>query len=179
MVIETSMETGSVALVSPEKVLFERSFFAGRKPSAALWEPLEAAMKEVTELAAIVVGTGPGSYNGVRIAIAAAQGIALVKDCPAVGLSSFERVAPASDSALAIGDARRGHFSAQEVKDGRISGKVRLLDADDLEKAIASTLIAGREVFSFEELSRFPMTDELRERLIRRQAEASRLGRSY
>lgn len=179
LVIETSMETGSVALVTPEKILFERSFFAGRKPSSALWEPLEAAFAAAGDLAAVVVGTGPGSYNGVRIAIAAAQGIALVQGCPAIGMSSFAGVPLETSRALAIGDARRGAFSLQPLIDGERSEEVRLGTQDEMIAEIRKALELSEEVFCFEPPARFPLPPELLGKLVQKQSEAGLLGFAY
>jgi tRNA threonylcarbamoyl adenosine modification protein YeaZ len=178
LVIETSVETGTVALVGEDGVVLARSFHAGRKPSAALWGPLEEVMTEVNELAVVVGGLGPGSYNGVRIAIAAAQGIGLMKGCPVVGLCSFEGVGLAGKS-LAIGDARRGTFSAQALVSGRCEGKVALVDGDALVRRVGEALAEGREVFCFEEVGRFPLPKELAARVARKQSQAGLLGKAF
>ena len=44
----------------------------------------------------IVCGVGPGSFTGVRVAIAAARGLALALDIPATGFSTLERLAAAA-----------------------------------------------------------------------------------
>ena len=55
----------------------------------------------------IVVGTGPGSFAGIRSALAFAQGYALGKACEVLGLPSA--CALAGDGKVAvIGDARQG-----------------------------------------------------------------------
>lgn len=55
----------------------------------------------------IVVGTGPGSFAGIRSALAFAQGYALGKSCEVLGLPSA--CALAGDGKIAvIGDARQG-----------------------------------------------------------------------
>ena len=55
----------------------------------------------------IVVGTGPGSFAGIRSALAFAQGYALATKCEVLGLPSA--CALAGDGRLAvIGDARQG-----------------------------------------------------------------------
>ena len=57
----------------------------------------------------IVVGTGPGSFAGIRSALAFAQGYALGRRCEVLGLPSA--CALAGDGLLAVvGDARRGCF---------------------------------------------------------------------
>ena len=66
----------------------------------------------------IVVGTGPGSFAGIRSAIAFAQGFALGRKCEVLGLPSPCAVAAqvyagakGGDFPLAVvGDARRGKF---------------------------------------------------------------------
>ena len=55
----------------------------------------------------IVVGTGPGSFAGIRSALAFAQGYAIGKSCEVLGLPSA--CALAGDGKIAvIGDARQG-----------------------------------------------------------------------
>lgn len=64
----------------------------------------------------IVVGTGPGSFAGIRSAIAFAQGFALGRKCEVLGLPSACAVAAVArrscgEGPLAVvGDARRGKF---------------------------------------------------------------------
>ena len=64
----------------------------------------------------IVVGTGPGSFAGIRSAIAFAQGYALGRRCEVLGLPSpcaiaakvFASMEPVSESLAVVGDARCG-----------------------------------------------------------------------
>lgn len=46
-----------------------------------------------TDLDAVAVATGPGNFTGIRISVAAARGLALSLDRPAIGVSLFEAVA--------------------------------------------------------------------------------------
>ncbi|MBK1833754.1 tRNA (adenosine(37)-N6)-threonylcarbamoyltransferase complex dimerization subunit type 1 TsaB [Roseibacillus ishigakijimensis] len=179
LAIETSVATGSVALCSADKVWLDRCFTAGRKPSATLWEPLHEVIKEVSILQAVVVGVGPGSYNGSRIGIAAAQAIALAHDCPVIPLSSFEGVALESTEGWAIGDARRGSFSLQKIANGRLAGDFALVDGDELVRRVQEACDEGQEVFSFDEPARFPLSDPLRSRLQHRSSESKRLAKAY
>ena len=57
----------------------------------------------------IVVGTGPGSFAGIRSALAFAQGYALATKCEVLGLPSACALAGAGRIAV-VGDARQGKF---------------------------------------------------------------------
>jgi len=63
----------------------------------------------------IVVGTGPGSFAGIRAALAFAQGFALGRNCEVLGLpspcaiaASLKRDRPQLGRLAIVGDARRG-----------------------------------------------------------------------
>jgi tRNA threonylcarbamoyl adenosine modification protein YeaZ len=67
------------------------------------------------DLAAIGVGTGPGNFTGVRIAVSAARGLALALKVPAIGVTRFEAAAFGLPRPLAVvEDARRGEAYVQE-----------------------------------------------------------------
>ena len=58
----------------------------------------------------IVVGTGPGSFAGIRSALAFAQGYAIGSGCEVLGLPSACALAEDSRKIAIVGDARRGMF---------------------------------------------------------------------
>lgn len=58
----------------------------------------------------IVVGTGPGSFAGIRSALAFAQGYALGRECEVLGLSSACALADGVGPIAVVGDARRGKY---------------------------------------------------------------------
>ena len=53
-------------------------------------ELLGSAAKETKDISAIIVSTGPGSFTGLRIGIAAAKGMAVALEIPIIGISLFE-----------------------------------------------------------------------------------------
>ena len=84
------------------------------------------------DLDAIGVGTGPGNFTGVRIAVSAARGLALGLGVPAFGVSTFEVVASIDDGCGDTGvvsiPAPRGALYVCQVRHGRLDGKPVLYD---------------------------------------------------
>lgn len=79
----------------------------------ALMPLIDAVLAEadigLDRLAVIGVGTGPGNFTGVRIAVAAARGLALGLGIPAIGVSGFDAVAlDLVPGVVSLLDARRG-----------------------------------------------------------------------
>jgi tRNA threonylcarbamoyladenosine biosynthesis protein TsaB len=119
LAIETATESCSAALLAGERV-FARSELAPRRHAELLLPMCESLLAQAglrqCELDAIAVGRGPGAFTGVRLAIAAAQGIALALDIAVVPVSSLAALAmqaPANGAAiLAVIDARMGEVYA-------------------------------------------------------------------
>lgn len=115
LAIETSTECCSVALSQGDE-LIARSELAPRRHAELLLPMCEEVLAEAgisrRQLDAVAVGRGPGAFTGVRLAISAAQGIALALDLPVVPVSSLAALAvqAAGDhsSILAVIDARMG-----------------------------------------------------------------------
>ena len=141
LAIETSHSQGSVALRTETEILFERSFVSGKSRNSDLFPVLEDALQVLSgiQLSDILVGTGPGSFNGTRVAIALAQAIGLARHCPAVGLSSFLALPSVREKAevAVIGDARRATFYLQHAVSGRLRGETLLLKREELQDQLA------------------------------------------
>ena len=77
-------------------------------------EVLAAGGATWSDLTALGVGIGPGNFTGIRISVAAARGLALALNIPAVGVSSLEAAALGSEGpVVAVVDARGGTVYAQ------------------------------------------------------------------
>ncbi len=69
------------------------------------------------DLKALAVGTGPGNFTGVRIAVAAARGLALGLAIPAVGVTRLEALAYGLPRpVIVVEDARRGEVYMQRFE---------------------------------------------------------------
>ncbi|HTM60039.1 MAG TPA: tRNA (adenosine(37)-N6)-threonylcarbamoyltransferase complex dimerization subunit type 1 TsaB [Burkholderiales bacterium] len=118
---ETSSEWCSVALsIDGEIAAVERR--AGHRHSELalpmLQQLLAAAGLKPADLEAVAFGAGPGSFTGLRIACGVAQGLALARDLPVIGISSLEAIAQESGESRVVAciDARMRevYYSALE-----------------------------------------------------------------
>jgi len=86
---------------------------------------LKSAEMKVKQLKALVVSTGPGSFTGLRIALAAAKGMAAALNIPAVGVSLFEiaafKLSKSEQTTIVIVPFKRDSVFAGEVKAGKFN----------------------------------------------------------
>ena len=108
-------------------------------------------------LSRVAVGIGPGSYGGVRVGIAVANGLALALGAQTVGLSSLEAISEFDDYAV-TGDARRKSFFVARVKQGKLAGEPELLDEAALSDRLGDLRDNGIPVVTSDEsvAGRFP-----------------------
>lgn len=170
LVIETATPHASIALVDAAGNVEQREFQSDRRHNALLFGPLAELLGGLEvrgRIGLVLVGSGPGSYSGTRVGIAAAQGVAIAAGCPAVALPSILAVAASAGAAcLAIGDARRGAYWTAAIDGPRLQEPPGLCDATGLESRVAAALHEGRVVFSFEDPAPFPLGDSLKERVV-------------
>ncbi len=123
LAIETSTALGSAALWRDGRLVDVQDFQSERNHNAVLFAPLAALVKELQDLECIVCGTGPGSYTGIRVGIAAAIGVSLAKNTSLIGLSSLLalRHTQGLERFAVCGDARRGSWWWAEVVNGRLA----------------------------------------------------------
>ncbi|CAN5257086.1 hypothetical protein BH20VER2_BH20VER2_10700 [soil metagenome] len=153
LALELSCSGGSLALVEGEEEKFAREFANDRKHSGAFFENLEVCLRETGMPQRIVVGLGPGSYAGTRIAIAAATGLHVATGAELRGVPSLCTLRTDAPEYGVIGDARRGSFFFARVRERKCVEGPILCTAQDLEQWIAAT---GVPVFSPEVLPAFP-----------------------
>ena len=106
LAFDTATGVATSALVRNGEVLGERSSRAVRV-LADVDELLEEAGAQPRELSRLVVGTGPGSFTGVRMGLAAARGLAFALDLRLAGVSTLDALAAGAPGALPVVDAGR------------------------------------------------------------------------
>lgn len=117
--IETSSSRGSIALLSDDEVVAVGEHERANAHAEAIQQLLLDAMKQAgwkpKDLDVVAVGQGPGSFTGLRVGIALAQGIATGRGVPLVGVPSLAAMAAAippevEGVRVPLVDARRGEY---------------------------------------------------------------------
>lgn len=113
LLIETATERVLVALAREAELVTYELLPPGEAASRSLVPRLEALMASqslrVADLTYVTCGIGPGSFTGIRVGVAAAQGLALARFLPLVSLCSLEGFIPSQDGVFcSLVDARSG-----------------------------------------------------------------------
>lgn len=161
LALETTVASATLLLARDGEAVARRDFTSERSQECDLFAPLQDILTELptgAQLSAIIIGTGPGSYNGARVGIAAAQALAQTHGCRVAGLCSFEGVTEASQhpSLYAIGDARRGSYFLMPVLNGRAQAPPRLLEKADFLQALTTDNPNSHPMVTFESPDRLP-----------------------
>ena len=126
LALDTSTETCSVAVLVPRRrrpdLLSRRESSGGRGHTRDLLVLCQEALAEVgagaADVGSVVVGNGPGTFTGVRIAVATARGMALSLGVPVTGVSSLAALAAAAlESVLSAAGGTSGADTAGTALD--------------------------------------------------------------
>ena len=119
LAFDTSAAHCAAALLLADGTVLARQEEMAKGQAERLMPLLEELLAEAgltwADLSALGVGTGPGNFTGVRIAVAAARGLALALKIPAIGVTALETLAYGLPRPLrVIEDARRSMVYVQD-----------------------------------------------------------------
>lgn len=154
--VDSSAVTASVALTDGKKVIKSEFINAGLTHSETLLPMIKRVMGDykISDLDAIAVTAGPGSFTGVRIGVATVKGLAFNDNIPCVSVSTLEAIAwnflDEDCIVCSVMDARRMQFynALFEIKNGKAVRlcEDRAISIDDLKndlKNYEKVIIAG------------------------------------
>ena len=157
LALDTSTEIASIALSRCGEVEAEMTWPSGQNHTVELVPNLlhllhEAKIK-LQEIDAIIVAKGPGSFNGLRVGVGTAKGLAFALGIPLVGIETLEVEAfPYAKTGLPIcpvQDAGRGEIAVAlyQLQKGEWQKRVEehITTVEELANNIASkTIFCGR-----------------------------------
>ncbi len=94
LAIDTSTNTAGIALVQDSEVLAELTWHCGQNHTTQLLPQLAHLLNQtgtnLQSINCIIVARGPGSFNGLRVGISTAKGLAFSLGIPIVGINTLE-----------------------------------------------------------------------------------------
>ena len=119
LAFDTATDVATSALVRDGAVLGERLSRAVK-----ILEDVDALLAgggvRSSDVDAIAVGTGPGSYTGLRMGLVTARALAFALSVPVAGVSTLEALAAGTSGATPVIDARRGEVFTLGDGDPRV-----------------------------------------------------------
>lgn len=170
--IDTSTEICALGLADEEGILGEVNFRLIHRHGEELLSNLDFLLsqtgKKIEDLEALCIGTGPGSFTGLRIGLTAAKTLAQVRGLPIVGVSSLDLLAYNLSTTTAwllpVIDARRERVYtaiykgwAKDIESQRIKG-ARAIEVRELLAELKSLdpegtfYFAGNAAYQYQSL---------------------------
>jgi universal bacterial protein YeaZ len=151
LAFDLSTRRGSLALSTGNGVAFTRDWPNDRRNSGPFFQLLGEVIVEHGTPDLIVVGVGPGSYTGSRIAISTGIGLQASTGATLGGLPSVVGLSNEEDY-VAIGDAKRSSFFFAHVRGGRLIGAPEVFSETEMTTRISSI---GLPVYTSDDLPQF------------------------
>jgi tRNA threonylcarbamoyl adenosine modification protein YeaZ len=153
LAIDTSSDATGLAVTREGQILAEITWHCGRNHTIELLPHLESLLRQsslnIKDIKGIVVARGPGSFNGLRVGMGTAKGLAFSLGVPIAGISTLEAAAyqhaECGLPVCAVFDAGRGEiaYAVYRLTDDewRCLAPKRLATIDDLCNSIKERTI--------------------------------------
>lgn len=134
LAIDTASTRFALALAREGEVVAAMEHEGEQEHSEHLLASIDQLLEgQRDKLRGIVVVRGPGSYAGLRVGMATAEGLALALGVPVAGVDTLEAVAAAADKrggeVLAIHPAGRGEFAVQPFRSLQPAAEIAVVQA--------------------------------------------------
>jgi tRNA threonylcarbamoyladenosine biosynthesis protein TsaB len=154
LAFDLSTRRGTIALASEKEILGATDWPNDRRTSAPFFATLNEIVREHGAPETIVVGLGPGSYTGTRIAISAAIGLRATTGAALAGISSLCAVSDENEFCV-IGDAKRSSFFFAKISSGLLANDPELLSENEMNERLLS--ITTIPIYTSDELPQFAL----------------------
>jgi len=156
LALDTSTRNVGIALHNGFRVLYESSWTSQDYHTAelapAIYDALQKAKIEIDEIGAISIAIGPGSFTGLRVGLALAKGLAIIRHLPLISVPTLDIYAaaqpPLTIPLVAVLRAGRGKYAVSwfQMMNGcwEQNEKIELLTLIELaERILVPTLVCG------------------------------------
>jgi tRNA threonylcarbamoyl adenosine modification protein YeaZ len=154
LALELSTARGSLACLDEGTNDSAREWPNDRKNSSLFFENLDDVTKKLGVPETIIVGLGPGSYAGTRIAISTAIGLRVSSAGHLIGFPSICAMECDAHEYCVIGDARRKSFFFARVRANDLVEGPTLFSESELKLKLDAIEIET-PVFTSDSLSQF------------------------
>ena len=154
LALELSTTRGGIAWLDQGRRQLFREWPNDRKDSGPFFKNLAGIREQFGALDTIVVGLGPGSYAGVRIAISASIGLQIASNARLIGFPSICAMETGEDEYCVVGDARRQSFFFARVRANDLIEGPTLFSEIELRDKI-DKLEDNLSIFASEKLPQF------------------------
>ena len=142
LALETSTRLGSIAVGDGDTLISECALAVRATHSETVLDEVERMLARARigadGIERVIIGAGPGSFTGVRIAASLAKGWCHASGVPLFAYSSLRSVAASAgrERVCALFDARRGEVYGAAYADGPLEAPIRGPEACDIDRWI-------------------------------------------
>lgn len=160
LAIDTSTNYACLALADGDTLLAELNWRVGRQHGSETLDRIRALLRDqratMSQLDGIAVALGPGSFNGVRVAVAIAKSLSFALGAPLYGIPTLDMIAwgarLSANPIWALIDAGRGEIYAARFDPARAEASATLAWGPELSDPGVET--GGYEILTPEALAR-------------------------